>query len=295
VANQGLTRWGRQLLNRLAGQLLSPLAGQVHRRLTGWASWADRALGAAAVLALAGGLLLLIWQGPWWLDGGRLTDKDLTGPAATLITGFRTTVVQILVALGAVVALVFTWRNYRLTRRGQITDRFIKALERLGSDELYVRYGGVLALEQIVQDAPDQAAHAAQVLGAFIRHRAPLRPADPCLPLDEDVQAALTALARPASRHHVHRDEFIDLSNRHLAGARLNGANLTGARLDGANLANIQLVRANLADARLGGADLTGARLYRANLFNVELSGANLTRAGLDGANLADTCSAGRT
>jgi hypothetical protein len=82
------------------------------------AVWTGRGLAATAVLAVAGGLLLVVWQGPWWLGGGRLTDKELTGPAATLVTGFRTTVVQGLVAL---VALWFTWRNYRLTRHGQVT------------------------------------------------------------------------------------------------------------------------------------------------------------------------------
>jgi hypothetical protein len=55
-------------------------------------------------------------------------------------------------------------------------------LERLGSDELYVRYGGVLALEQIIQDAPDQATHAAQVLAAFIREQATQTTSSPSLP-----------------------------------------------------------------------------------------------------------------
>ncbi|WP_189190926.1 hypothetical protein [Streptomyces albiflavescens] len=50
-----------------------------------------------------------------------------------------------------------------MSRRGQVTDRFTKALERLGSEARYVRIGGVLALEQIVQGAPEQATHAAQV------------------------------------------------------------------------------------------------------------------------------------
>jgi hypothetical protein len=251
---------------------------------------------AAGVLAVASGVLLLIWQGPWWLDGGRLTDKDLTGPAATLITGFRTTVVQVLVALGAVVALWFTWRNYQLTRRGQVTDRFIKALERLGSEELYVRYGGVLALEQIVQDAPDQATHAAQVLGAFIRRRAPQRPTEPAPaerpPLpdrpDEDVQAALTALTRPASRRHVHRYELIDLSNRHLAGAQLGGADLAGAMLDKTDLTGAMLSGANLTEAMLNKAALTHAELSQATLTGARLNEADLTRAVFLGADLTD-------
>ncbi|WP_285697430.1 hypothetical protein [Actinomadura sp. NBRC 104412] len=41
-----------------------------------------------------------------------------------------------------------------------------------------MRYGGVLALEQIIQDAPDQATHATQVLVAFVRQRAPVRRRD---------------------------------------------------------------------------------------------------------------------
>ncbi|MFD5801551.1 hypothetical protein [Streptomyces sp. NPDC127020] len=94
----------------------------------------------------------------------------------------RTAVVAFAAALGAGIALLYTARTYRLTRRGQITDRFTKALERLGSDEVYVRIGGILALEQIVQDSPEQAAtDAARVLGHFIREGAPkaARPSNP--------------------------------------------------------------------------------------------------------------------
>ena len=50
---------------------------------------------------------------------------------------------------GAIVVgtgLLYTARNCRLSRRGQVTDRYTIALERLGSSELYVRIGGVHAL-----------------------------------------------------------------------------------------------------------------------------------------------------
>ncbi|WP_405467080.1 hypothetical protein [Streptomyces canus] len=92
---------------------------------------------------------------------------------ATAEASFRLAVIQASVAAGASVALVYTARNFQLTRRGQVTDRFTKALERLGSPMEYVRIGGVLALEQIVQDARDQAPHAAQILNAFVRDRTP--------------------------------------------------------------------------------------------------------------------------
>lgn len=54
------------------------------------------------------------------------------------MTGLRTAVVAFAAALGAGIALLYTARTYRLTRRGQITDRFTKALERLGSAQTYV-------------------------------------------------------------------------------------------------------------------------------------------------------------
>jgi hypothetical protein len=34
-------------------------------------------------------------------------------------------------------------RTYRLTQQGQITDRYTKAIEQLGSDKLDVRLGGI--------------------------------------------------------------------------------------------------------------------------------------------------------
>jgi len=54
-----------------------------------------------------------------------------------------------------IAGLLYTARNYRLSRRGQVTDRFTTALERLGSSELYVRIGGVHALEHVMRDSAD--------------------------------------------------------------------------------------------------------------------------------------------
>jgi hypothetical protein len=40
--------------------------------------------------------------------------------------------------------LIYTVRSYRLSHRGQMTDRFTKALERLGSERLYVHIGAYM-------------------------------------------------------------------------------------------------------------------------------------------------------
>ncbi|MCX5247824.1 pentapeptide repeat-containing protein [Streptomyces sp. NBC_00201] len=243
----------------------------------------------------------LIWRGPYILDANYIDDADLAKGSAALVTGLRTAVVAFTAALGAGIALFYTARTYRLTRRGQITDRFTKALERLGSCEIYVRIGGILALEQIVQDAPEQAAtDAARVLGHFIRHRAPkavptsapvsAAPDNNALPDQPaaDVQTALTALTRTESRTHVDPRERLDLHGLHLAGAQLTDADLTKADLHGATLTGAHLGRATLTKANLGGATLTKANLGRATLTKANLYQATLTETDLHEAALRE-------
>ncbi|MFJ6087969.1 pentapeptide repeat-containing protein [Streptomyces sp. NPDC092369] len=271
--------------------------------------WAMRGLIVAGVGVLLVGLPWLLVRGPYVIDGKYIDKGELAKGSAALVTGLRTAVVAFAAALGASIALLYTARTYRLTRRGQITDRFTKALERLGSTEIYVRIGGILALEQIVQDAPEQAAtDAARVLGHFIRDRTPkalpthpptgspdppTSSSDVSTPdsddradeLPADVQAALTALTRTESRPHVDPREQLDLRELHLARAKLNKADLTEV-----NLSETTLTEANLSEAMLMSADLRGARLTRTDLFQTKL-----TRADLSGATLTDADLLGAT
>jgi uncharacterized protein YjbI with pentapeptide repeats len=252
-------------------------------------------LTALAVLVLFVGLPLLVVKGPYLLDSKHIDTGELskgTGSAA-LVTGLRTALVACVAAMGAGVALLYTVRTYRLTRRGQVTDRFTKALERLGSDHVYVRIGGILALEQIIQDAPEQATDAAHVLGHFIRERAPRIPKKtddddsalsfPSIPA-ADVQSALTALTRHESRIHVDPREVLDLSDMFLAGARLNSADFTGAVLRGADFSGADLTEANLAEANLRRVNFSTARLSKSNLTRAVFVGADLEDADFFGA-----------
>ncbi|MGW7080272.1 pentapeptide repeat-containing protein [Streptomyces sp. NPDC054866] len=272
---------------------------------------------AAAAAGLCVGLPWLVWKAPYVMDS-RYIDEETVGEgtgSAALVTGLRTALVACIAALGAGIALLYTARTYRLNHRGQVTDRFTKALERLGSDKLYVRIGGILALEQIVQDAPEQATDAARVLSHFLRDSAPRTRTpqasagdsssgepDPAEPLpaeplpDEpaaDIQVALTALTRPESRTHVDPREPLDLHGLHLAGANLQGADLTGADLIRTTLTRANLQGATFTDAQMFKAALTkaylgGATLSNANLREAALTWANLTDATLTGANLTE-------
>ncbi|MCA2217660.1 hypothetical protein [Jidongwangia harbinensis] len=96
-------------------------------------------------------------------------------PAAVLTSRYnsRLLMVSLAGALVVGVGLLYTARSYRLAHRGQVTDRFTKTLERLGSPELYVRIGGIHALAQVMRDSGDHSGDIVEVLVAFVRHRAP--------------------------------------------------------------------------------------------------------------------------
>ena len=98
------------------------------------------------------------------------------------------------------VGIYFTWRNQRLTqeslqstrestkenlrvtREGQITERFTRAIDQLGATDdegnkrLEIRLGGIYALERIARDSPIDYGPVMEVLTAYLRKNAPSTP-----------------------------------------------------------------------------------------------------------------------
>jgi hypothetical protein len=202
-------------------------------------------------------------------------------------------------------------------REAQLTERYTRAVDQLGSDTVDIRLGGIYALERIAKDSPDGHPTIVEVLSAFIReHIIPGQPGTrrrvdpsaqtdgPAARLDTDIHAALTILGRLFTRNGLFRADLTgimiinaDLCRAKLTGADLSGANLSDTQLFDANLTDtvlngVNLTRAilniaNLTGADLGGANLSGAELFDANLSGADLGGANLTDAYLNGANLS--------
>ncbi|MEU4411502.1 pentapeptide repeat-containing protein [Streptosporangium sp. NPDC023963] len=249
-----------------------------------------------------------------------LAGKDL----AAALDAIRGRALTIATGLIALVAVYYTARNaatarrafelseqgHRLSEQGQVTDRYTKAIEQLGSDKLDIRLGGIYALERIARDHPT----VMEVLAAFVREHSQdvetdeagdAQPRDPSL--RTDLQAAVTVIGRravdqdaPGARinfagAHLNHADFTNanFTDANFNSAHLNHADLTNAKLTRASLNSAQLVNANLAEARLTCADFTDARLRRANLASAELDTADFTRAililaNLTGANLMD-------
>jgi len=103
----------------------------------------------------------------------------------------RTTLVQgsvgLLALAGASAGAYVAWQQLQETRRhqqrseeltgeGQVTERFTRAVEQLGSDKLDVRLGGIYALERIAKDSQPDRAAIAEIMSAYVRERTPWPP-----------------------------------------------------------------------------------------------------------------------
>src|SRR5215211_1419655 len=258
-----------------------------YRRRRHW-FWIWLSLGFIGLI----GVGVAVWKLPPLLYGDVVNASDDARLKA--MGDMRTALVAGLAGLAALASLALTARTYRLTQEGQITERYTRAIDQLGSDKLDIRLGGIYALERIAVDSGRDHSTVVEVLSAFARehseaanqHRSRLeglravellrrlvprrhitRPdqgaralnayaPDSFRRITTDVQATLTVLGRLPERLNVSRGD--------LGGAALVGANLAGARLE----------EANFRYSDLRGATLTGADLARASLTAATLEGA---------------------
>ena len=189
--------------------------------------------------------------------------------------------------LFAVGALIFTALNFNLLRHGQVTDRYTRAIEQLGSGKLDVCIGGIYALERVAHDSPRDHPPVMEVLTTFVREHSreqwPPGVSDDARTTRPDIQAALYVIGRREARHDR---RYIYLGGANLTEATLVDANLARANLASANLTRANLPGADLTGATLSGVNLTGANLTRRYFPSANLSCANLSRANLTGADL---------
>ncbi|WP_369142937.1 pentapeptide repeat-containing protein [Streptomyces sp. R44] len=233
-------------------------------------------------------------------------------------------VVAVLPGLAAMVALLFTWREVRVTEQGQLTSRFNDAITNLGSPSLDVRFGGIYALERIMQDSPRDQPRVVQVLSAYVRRHAsvpatgfvkePEEPPEGQETPDHrrpptDVTAVVNVLAHRAPRHDGGTQ--VDWSRADLRGLFLTSwavkdlakvpeggafprerapfayVNLEGADLRHADLSGIDLRSAFAAEANLSRSSLLRVDLGEADLSLADLSEANVLETNLVGADLS--------
>ncbi|MEO1509811.1 MAG: pentapeptide repeat-containing protein, partial [Cyanobacteria bacterium J06633_23] len=210
-----------------------------------------------------------------------------------------------------------------LTKSRLIAERFSRAIEQLGSENIHVRLGGIYSLEQIARDSPEYHWTVMEVLTAFIRDKSPAKKhqefeqkqsqkltlAERYLPkrgensktskisfykdkITTDIQAALTVINRREldKEDGTSRDKGeLDLGSTLLSNADLSGAQLSKANLNCAELIGAKLLGANLREAKLTLTKLIGANLQKADLRKARLRLANFNGADLCEADFRDT------
>lgn len=228
----------------------------------------------------------------------RRAHRALHGIGALLAWDGWPKLASLLTAVAAIAALWFTAQSLRathdqigLTEQGQLTDRFGKAVEQIGSDKLDVRLGGIYALERLAHDSRRDQPTIMEVLTAFIRTHAPASscPRTPTLGSGPpaDIDAALTVIGRRTTDYDSPNRLNLSgacLADAHLANVNLNRVDLTNAILTRATLYQVDLTNALLINANLHEAALPKAKLSFAFLNSADLSNANLATANLEGA-----------
>jgi hypothetical protein len=246
---------------------------------------------------------------------GRLEDDRLK-----LQNDVRIGLLQAVAGVAVIAAVVVTWQQLETDRRQlrqqlavtsqeQAGERFARALDQLGSEQLDVRLGGIYGLERIAVKASQEATEGGsaagggqaaytpaalgqwsaqdrvqvfEILSAYVRansHRPPVGPAagSPALQVRQaDVHAAATVLAR---RTVLAGDPPLDLSGSVLPGARLGWARLAGADLRGADVRGTSLQHADLVGVHLEQSLLCGAEFQDADLRGAHLQGARVSAA----------------
>jgi uncharacterized protein YjbI with pentapeptide repeats len=257
------------------------------------------AVAGAVVVALVG--VCALWLVPEWLTRyPKVTGADKFRALADARTGTLT----FLGFLGAAVSVVYAARTFRLSRTGQITDRYAKAIDQLGDESPDVCIGGIYSLGRIMSDSDVDQDTVVEVLSAFVRGfakrtgddtRAPWSAreaeADEIKPAPR-VQAALNVLGYrdPLVRGSAPNLRDTDLRGARMRdGARFSGASfrrsyLYGAHLEDADFAGATFIDADLRKADCKKANLQKARLKRAILLGAELEGADIQGADLQGA-----------
>jgi|GEM_PF-366608 len=239
--------------------------------------------------------------------------RDIEKVAWEVENEARKTVAQILAGLAAMLAFYFAWRRNQLTekgheidRQGQITDRFTKAVEQLGNENMAQRLGGIYALERISQDSERDYWPVMEVLCAFVREKSQQREA--AKPLDEAAKAFTTWIKEPEEKEDKSvapssgeetpakgPEEMPRLAEDLQAAVtvigrrgRVEWEKENGKRIDftGAILRGVIFKKAELAGAIFSGAEMQSANFKEACLQSAELVSTNVQGAIFDNAQM---------
>lgn len=179
-----------------------------------------------------------------------------------------------------------------VTRRGQLTERFTRAIEQLGQtadDKLDIRLGAIYALERIAKESEELHQPVMEVLTAFLREHSQ-EPNEPSAAMVENVASPTTLIDPAPSERGTQRPRADFQAIVTVIGRRQVRHEPADFRLDlrGVVLDHVSFYRGHLEGANFAGAHLQGAQFNSAHLHHANFNVAHLQRALFWGAELHD-------
>jgi uncharacterized protein YjbI with pentapeptide repeats len=281
-----------------------------------------------------GGLALYFLLGLflWWLLQRYVDPSAIKDPSkeATAKKDLLQALGLIMAGVAGAIGIYFTWRGQRITRKGledtqkateeqlrlsregQITERFTRAIDQLGESNdneqprLETRIGAIYALERIDKESSERVYHSTvmEVLTAYVRQNA-ARPPEEATPIPSKSSKGSEAEEDSGGTGTLERESPASILERATAQAR-RIRYIARPRADIQAIldvlrrreeqsvpdkyrVNLDLQRTKLLRAELQGINLRGANLWYAHLGEANLQGADLRRIDLRRADLSAT------
>lgn len=252
----------------------------------------------------------LVWL-LWWLPRWQVNRTDALADEKRFDreNEARKTLAQVIGGALVLAGLYSSMQTLNLSREGQITDRFTKAIDQLGAlddkgrPKLEVRLGGIYALERIARDSERDHRVIMDILTTYVREHSPRKngrddeaPANSREESSPRIMADIQAVLNVLGRREVSFDEdrFIEdglnLANTDLRKARFAGdfhhVHFDYSDLRGADFSGVNLVDAHLRSSDFRNANLRGATLGGYSTLDPDFDGADLRGTNVRGADL---------
>lgn len=197
--------------------------------------------------------------------------------------------------------VVSTQDQLEIARQGQITERFTRAVDQVGSDDVTVRVGGIYALESIARDSRQDRKAIMEILASFLRQKSPVVDtpdtrdwqAARSQMAPADVEAAAIVIGRRNREDEIKSDSVcsslnspdsvctLSLRRVNLSSINLNDMDFSQMDLRGARFNHSNIPFGSFRNSNMQGADFRGANLRLAEVTNASFLNSYLELANL--------------
>lgn len=221
-------------------------------------------------------VIVLIWKIPYW-NLKAYKNKITKYEILYLVNENRKTVAQIIVGIGFIIGLGFSWNQVTsikesgiLSERMFIRESFNDAILHIGNKESQVRLGGIFSLHKLTNESSGYTETIIQILSTYIRQH--------CNDsingyLSEEIQAAIDVITKN-EKISSEKISFFNFNDIILNKYNFNNSELSESKLYNSEFIDVQFVEANFEKAKAYTTTFYNCNFYCANLKSADFTGA---------------------